>query len=81
MKQKSGGSPLMHAIIFRMTGPHVPQLLDRWNVGDELVSLSCGEFRELAQARMRREWPNRMLSTTGLVHSAFVQHRRSLVES
>ena len=56
----------------------VTRLLRQWSQGDrdaldQLIPLIYGELRQLAHRRLRREWENRSLNTTGLVHDAYLK--------
>lgn len=56
----------------------VTQLLLRWGEGDEaaleaLVPVLYDELKAMAHARLRRERPGHTLSTTALVHEAYVR--------
>jgi RNA polymerase sigma factor (TIGR02999 family) len=56
----------------------VTRLLRLWSQGDrdaldQLVPLIYGELRQVAHRRLRREWGNPSLNTTGLVHDAYLK--------
>jgi RNA polymerase sigma factor (TIGR02999 family) len=65
-----------------MTRSHITDLLRRWGGGDkqtinELVPALYPELQSVAHQRLRKEGNERSLSTTGLVHEAYLR----LVES
>ena len=56
----------------------LPSLVQRWNAGDQaalkkLTSLLYEDLRRLAHRHLRRERDGHTLSTTALVHEAYVQ--------
>ena len=58
--------------------PNVTALLREWSDGDQealnrLVPLMYAELRRLAHRRLRREYANRSINTTGLVHDAYLK--------
>lgn len=67
-----------------MSGPRDPNpgeitgLLNSWRAGDEtafdrLFAIVYGELRRLARRQSRRDWKNRTLDTTALVHEAYLK--------
>jgi RNA polymerase sigma factor (TIGR02999 family) len=60
------------------TRDELPQLVRRWNGGeagalDRLVALLYDELRQIAHSHLARERDGHTLSTTALVHEAYVQ--------
>jgi RNA polymerase sigma factor (TIGR02999 family) len=60
------------------TRDELPQLVRRWSGGeagalDELVALLYEELRQIAHSHLARERDGHTLSTTALVHEAYVQ--------